>query len=61
MTPTPRLLAVSTAVPPYALGQAEVRDSARRLFSGRDTEIERLLTAFDNAGIETRYSCVPLA
>ncbi len=61
MTPTPRLLAVSTAVPPYTLGQAEVRDSARRLFKDRDTEIERLLPAFDNAGIETRYSCVPLA
>ncbi len=33
---------------------------ARALFGRRDDEIERLLPVFDNAGIETRYSCVPL-
>lgn len=34
---------------------------ARVLFDGRDSEeLTRLLPVFANAGIETRYSCVPL-
>ncbi len=55
-----RLLSLTTAVPPYAIGQDRVLDMARRLFAGRSAEIERLLPVFTNSGIATRYSCVPL-
>jgi len=56
----PRLLALATAVPPYVLRQSEVRVRARHLFAGAGNEIERLLSVFENAEIETRYSCVPI-
>jgi len=60
-TPTPRLLALSTAVPAYALGQEEVADRARRLFAERTAaDLDRLMPVFANAGIERRYSCVPI-
>lgn len=35
-------------------------DLARVLFRGRGEDIDRLLPAYVNAGIETRYSCVPI-
>ncbi|HEX6980184.1 MAG TPA: 3-oxoacyl-[acyl-carrier-protein] synthase III C-terminal domain-containing protein [Alphaproteobacteria bacterium] len=56
----PRLVAVATAVPPYVLHQNEVLERAARLFDRRRSEIERLLPVFRNAGIDTRYSCVPI-
>src|SRR3954469_18741983 len=56
----PRLLALATAVPPYTLKQSDVRARARHLFAGAGEEIERLLPVFENAEIETRYSCVPI-
>ena len=58
--PSPQLLALTTAVPPYRLDQGDVAGLARRLFARANGTIERLLPAFVNAGIETRYSCVPL-
>jgi alkylresorcinol/alkylpyrone synthase len=58
MITEPRLLALATAVPPYALRQSDVRARASRLFAGAD--IAHLLPVFENAGIETRYSCVPI-
>ena len=57
----PRLLSVATAVPPHRLDQAAVQILARTLFAERPPEdLERLLPVFANAGIENRYSCVPL-
>jgi alkylresorcinol/alkylpyrone synthase len=38
-----------------------VTDRARVLFRERGEDIERLLPVYANAGIETRYSCVPIA
>ncbi|GMQ76635.1 MAG: type III polyketide synthase [Gammaproteobacteria bacterium] len=61
MSDRPRILAVATAVPPHRLAQSDVREWARRLFADHAGDIERLLPAFDNAGIEVRYSCVPLS
>ena len=59
--PSPaRLISLATAVPPFVLRQDEVMAQARLLFQARGKEIERLLPVYDNAGIETRYSCVPL-
>jgi alkylresorcinol/alkylpyrone synthase len=61
MPAVPRLLALTTAVPPHALPQEQVKAWARDFFKDRSRDIERLLPAFDNAGIDNRYSCVPLA
>ncbi len=60
MPSPPRLLSLATAVPPFVLRQDEVMAQARLLFQERGDEIERMLPIYDNAGIETRYSCVPL-
>ena len=59
MTGQPRLLSLATAVPPYRLTQGEVAARAPRIFADRGRDIERLLPVYGNAGIETRYSCVP--
>ena len=59
MAPVPRLLAVATAVPPYALDQDDVIERVKLLF-GRAPDLNRLLPVFVNTGIERRYSCVPL-
>lgn len=59
--PDPRLLSVATAVPQHRLDQAAVQVLARTLFAERPPEdLERLLPMFANAGIENRYSCVPM-
>ncbi|RDD62016.1 type III polyketide synthase [Ferruginivarius sediminum] len=55
-----RLTGLSTAVPPYPLDQGDVRERARLIFRRNDSEMARLLPVYDNAGIERRYSCVPL-
>ena len=59
MHPPPRLLAVSTAVPPYPLDQNDVVERVKLLF-GRSDNLDRLLPVFTNTGIRTRYSCVPI-
>ena len=55
-----RLLAVATAVPPYALGQAEVMRRIELALGPRSSEILRLLPTFGNTGIDCRYSSVPI-
>src|ERR1700746_190087 len=59
MAPVPRLLAVATAVPPYALDQDDVIERVKLLF-GRAPDLDRLLPVFLNTGIQRRYSCVPI-
>ena len=56
----PRLLGMATAVPPHRLHQMEARALAERLFGESFGDLDRLLPVFDHAGIERRYSCVPL-
>jgi alkylresorcinol/alkylpyrone synthase len=60
MTNAPRLLSLATANPPYVLRQEDVRDFAQSIFPDATTAIDRLLPVYGNAGIATRYSCVPL-
>ncbi|MBV9572028.1 MAG: type III polyketide synthase [Alphaproteobacteria bacterium] len=55
----PRLNALKTAVPPYPVDQREAGRRAAILFE-EHPEILRLLAVFDNTGIDTRYSCVPI-
>ncbi|MEX1108510.1 MAG: 3-oxoacyl-[acyl-carrier-protein] synthase III C-terminal domain-containing protein [Dongiaceae bacterium] len=56
----PSIEAVATAVPPHVIRQADAEAIARRVFDRDQSEIERLLPVFANAGIEQRHSCMPL-
>ena len=60
MSAEPRLLALATAVPAHELHQPEVMERSRLLFRTSPSQIERLLPIYDNAGIERRFSCVPI-
>src|SRR4051812_9459321 len=60
MSPIPRIRAVATATPPYRMTQADTRDYARRVFSHRVRDFDRLAPIFTNAGIDQRASSVPL-
>ncbi len=60
MTVPVRLLSLATAVPPYVLHQREVVERAHHLFQRNGANIDRLLPVYANAGIDTRYSCVPI-
>ncbi|MFL5237069.1 MAG: type III polyketide synthase [Rhizomicrobium sp.] len=59
MAASPRLIALKTAVPPYPVDQVVASQRAAHLFAGHP-EVLRLLSVFDNTGIKTRYSCVPI-
>src|SRR5215470_9867509 len=56
----PTLLSIATSVPKHRLDQGEVIAVAPRLFDREKSDIDRLMPVFDNAGIATRYSCVPI-
>lgn len=56
----PRLVAVTTAVPPYRVDQSEARSFARVLFGDHFPDLDRLMPLFDNAGIRRRYFSRPL-
>ena len=60
MRDDPHLLALATSVPPYELRQPDVMERSRLLFRASSSQIERLLPVYDNAGIERRFSCVPI-
>lgn len=59
-SPASRLLGLALAQPPHSLPQAAVRDLCRGVFADRPALFERMAEVYDNAGIETRRSCVPL-
>jgi alkylresorcinol/alkylpyrone synthase len=56
----PHLLALATSVPRFELRQPHVMERSRLLFQASSSQIERLLPVYDNAGIERRFSCVPI-
>ena len=56
----PRILAVATATPPFALRQSDIRVFASHLFHDLVEVDRRLLEVFDHSEIQTRYSCMPL-
>jgi len=51
---------LSTALPAHCLNQTEVRDRAAILFGAKYPQFERLAKTFDTAGIDKRYSVVPI-
>jgi alkylresorcinol/alkylpyrone synthase len=56
----PTILSVATAVPRFRLEQAKVARAAAQVFDRARSDIERLMPVFGNAGVETRYSAVPM-
>ena len=58
--PSPCLISLATTVPRFEIGQSEVQAFGKRLFKQRPETFERLSGAYANAGIERRYSCVPM-
>lgn len=56
----PTILSVATAVPRFRLDQADVARAAAHVFDRERSDIERLMPVFDNAGVATRHSAVPM-
>jgi alkylresorcinol/alkylpyrone synthase len=56
----PRIRSVATALPPPALSQERIRDLAREHFAPAFPEIDRYLTVFRHAQIDTRHFAAPL-
>lgn len=54
------LAGLGTALPPNAMPQSVVLDQARALLAPHYPAFERLVPAFENAGVDTRYSVMPL-
>ncbi|NNE84965.1 MAG: type III polyketide synthase [Alphaproteobacteria bacterium] len=54
------LSAVATAVPEYALHQSDVVARATEIFAPDVADFDRYTPVYANAGVATRYSCVPL-
>jgi alkylresorcinol/alkylpyrone synthase len=60
-TVRPRLSGLSTAVPPYVLDQRAVAERALVHFGDLvGDRAERLIPVYGNAGVESRYACVPM-
>lgn len=57
----PFIRSVATAVPPHAIAQGQIRELARAHFAPAFPEIERYLTVFRHAQIDTRYFAAPAA
>jgi alkylresorcinol/alkylpyrone synthase len=55
-----RLRSLAIAVPPFVISQREVITRAHHLFDAAAADdLARMLPVYGNAGVETRYSCVP--
>lgn len=56
----PVIRSVATALPPYSLPQESIRDLARAHFAPAFPEIDRYLSVFRHARIDTRHFVAPL-
>ncbi len=56
----PRLAALTTAVPRHKLCRDDVIEMARLVWGAKGVELGRVMPIYDNAGIDSRYSCVPI-
>jgi alkylresorcinol/alkylpyrone synthase len=55
------LLSLATAVPKHTLGQENISETARRVFGMAGVaDLDRMVAVFGNAGIDRRYSTVPV-
>ncbi len=55
-----RISAVATAVPKFVLKQSDVVDRAAEIFAPDVPDFGRFKPVYANAGVATRYSCVPI-
>ncbi len=53
--------AMAEAYPPYLLRQHDVMAEASAVFAHQSDLMARMARSYDNAGVKTRHSCVPLA
>ena len=51
---------LSTGLPPHCLSQSDVKQRASLIFSDKYPQFDRLVRTFDSAGIDERYSIVPI-
>ncbi|HWR82819.1 MAG TPA: 3-oxoacyl-[acyl-carrier-protein] synthase III C-terminal domain-containing protein [Candidatus Deferrimicrobium sp.] len=56
----PKVCAVTTAVPPHKITQAQAQEFARAVFGARIPNFDGTLQTFQNSGIETRYFSMPV-
>lgn len=56
----PRIIAAAHAFPPHVVSQQSVKDAVCRLFTDQVEDLERMLTVFDNARIDSRQFMMPL-
>src|SRR5262245_29857192 len=56
----PTILSVATTVPRFCMTQEDVAIAAAKVFDRDRSDIERLMPVFDNGGVLTRYSSVPM-
>jgi alkylresorcinol/alkylpyrone synthase len=56
----PKIISLATALPPYQLKQSDICDAAQQIFGASISDFSRFLPVYENAAIDTRYSCVPL-
>ena len=54
------LKGIGTALPPHELAQSDVLDQARALLAPKYPFFEKLVPTFKNAGVDKRYSVMPL-
>lgn len=57
---TVHLKSLATATPPHELPQDLVLETARRLYSDKFPQFERMTSSFATSGVERRYSFVPI-
>ncbi len=55
----PTIASVATAVPPYKISQQRAREYAGAIFAEDIQDVERYLTVFDHAEINSRYLSAP--
>ena len=55
----PHIRSIATAVPPHRAEQAQVREFARNYFSPAFPNIDRYMSVFEHAQIDTRYFAAP--
>ncbi len=60
MTSSAVLVSVASASPPHSFGQESIGAEAKRLFSHRYSQFERLYPVFRNTGINHRQAAMPM-
>ena len=51
----PKVISISTAEPPTKISQAEVREFIQELFSEKRSDLDRLISVFENSSIASRH------